>query len=149
MLYTSGMKPIVIATDLTHTSENAIRHGMNLARDLGADVVLVYAWEPPAIAVMDATVALPPDQLATHVGALQRRLDEVAERFRPEHARLSTRLIEGPPAEAIANFVQQSDARMVVVGTSAPRLLTRLLGSTAESIVRSAPCPVLVVRATL
>ena len=143
------MKPIVIATDLTHTTESAIRHGMTLARGLGADVVLVHAWEPPAIAVMDATLALPPDQLAVHVGALQRRLDETAERFRPEHSRLSTRLIEGPPAAAIANFVQEVDAQMVVVGTSAPRFLTRLLGSTAESVVRSAPCPVLVVRAAI
>ncbi|MFO0649224.1 MAG: universal stress protein [Polyangiales bacterium] len=140
------MKPIVIATDLTHTSENAVRHGMTLARDLGADVVLVHAWEPPAIAVMDATLALPPDQLAVRVGEFQRRLDEVAERFRPEHARLSTRLIEGPAAEAIAKFVQESGARMVVVGTSAPRLLTRLLGSTAEAVVRASPVPVLVVR---
>ncbi len=140
------MKPIVIATDLTHTSENAVRHGMTLARDLGADVVLVHAWEPPAIAVMDATLALPPDQLAVRVGEFQRRLDEVAERFRPEAARLSTRLIEGPAAEAIAKFVQESGARMVVVGTSAPRFLTRLLGSTAEAVVRASPVPVLVVR---
>ncbi len=143
------MKPIVIATDLTHTTESAIRHGMTLARDLGADVVLVHAWEPPAIAVMDATLALPPDQLAVHVSALQHRLDEVAARFRPEKLRLSTQLIEGPPAAAIANFVQQTDAQMVVVGTSAPRLLTRLLGSTAEAVVRTAPCPVLVVRAAI
>ncbi len=140
------MKPIVIATDLTQTSENAVRHGMTLARDLGADVVLVHAWEPPAIAVLDATLALPPDQLAVRVSALQRRLDEVAERFRPENARLSTRLIEGPAPEAIAKFVQDSGARLVVVGTSAPRLLTRLLGSTAEAVVRAAPVPVLVVR---
>ncbi len=140
------MKPIVIASDLTPTTENALRHGMTLARDLNTDVILVHAWEPPALAVMDATVALPPDELAVHVGMLQRRLDEIAARVRPEHAKLSTRLIEGRPAEAIAKFVQETDARMVVVGTSAPRLLTRLLGSTAEAVVRTAPCPVLVVR---
>jgi nucleotide-binding universal stress UspA family protein len=45
--------------------------------------------------------------------------------------------------------VQEADAQMVVVGTSAPRFLTRLLGSTAESVVRTAPCPVLVVRAAI
>jgi nucleotide-binding universal stress UspA family protein len=140
------MNPIVIATDLTQTSESAVRHGMTLARDLGADAVLVYAWEPPAIAVMDATLALPPEELALRVGEFQRRLDELAERVRPEHKRLSTRLIEGPAAEAITKFVQESGARLVVVGTSTPRFLARLLGSTAEAVVRTSPVPVLVVR---
>ncbi len=141
------MKPVVIATDLTHTSEDAVRQGMTLARDLGADVILVHAWEPPAILVMDAAIAMPPDQLAVHVGNLQRRLDEVAERFRPEHQRLTVRLIEGSPVDALTDLVRETGARMVVVGTRAPTGLSRLLGSTADTMVHKLPVPVLVVRA--
>lgn len=143
------MKPIVIATDLTHTTEAALRHGMTLARDLQADVLLVHAWEPPAILVMDAVVAMPPDQLAVHLGNLQRRLDEVAERVRPEHQRLATRLIEGPAVDALVNIVRETGARYLVVGTRAPTGLSRLLGSTADALVHKAPCPVLVVRSQL
>lgn len=142
------MKPIIIATDLTHTSEDAIRHGMSLARDLGADVTLVHAWEPPAILVMDAAIAMPPDQLAVHVSNLQRRLDDVAERFRPEGQRLDTRLVEGPAVDALCTLVGELGARMIVVGTRAPTGLARLLGSTADAVIHKAPCPVLVVRST-
>lgn len=141
------MKPIVISTDLSHISEDATREGIDLARDLDADVVISHAWDPLDVTVMQATIALPPEHHAAHVADLQRRLDEVAGRYRPGYARLSTRLVEGPPVEAINALASELDARLIVAGTGVPRVLSLILGSVASALVRSAPCPVLVVRA--
>lgn len=141
------MKPILISTDLTPISENATREGIALARDLGAEVVLAHAWEPEESSVMDATDDVPPEQRAAEAAPLQRRLDEVVGRYRATHGRISTRLVEGSPTDAICDLAAEIDARLVVAGTGVPRVLSLILGSVAAALVRSAPCPVVVVRA--
>jgi nucleotide-binding universal stress UspA family protein len=53
---------------------------------------------------------------------------------------------EGDPAAEIARYAQESDCNVVVLGTHARRGWQRLvLGSVADSVLRSAGCPVLVV----
>ncbi len=56
-------------------------------------------------------------------------------------------LTEAAPAKAIAEFAQEKDADLIVVGTHGKKGVTRaLLGSTAESLLRQSPCQVLVVK---
>jgi universal stress protein A len=140
-------KPILIATDLTLTSEQATLRGVSLARELGADAILVHAWESPAFVLLDVVVASSPEKLAAHTGQLRHRLDEIAAVHCATGKELSTRLLEGAPAEAIAAFAREIDARMVVIGTSKHSTLGRILGSRADTILQAVECPVLVVRA--
>ena len=52
------------------------------------------------------------------------------------------------PAEAIVSYIEEQDVDLAVVGTHGRRGLRRLLlGSVAEEVLRTAPCPVLTVRA--
>lgn len=54
----------------------------------------------------------------------------------------------GSPAQTIISYAEESDIDLVVAGTRGRRGLQRLLlGSVAEEVVRTAPCPVLTVRA--
>jgi nucleotide-binding universal stress UspA family protein len=56
----------------------------------------------------------------------------------------------GPAAQAIVDLANSASAELVVVGTHGRTGLARLtLGSTAEAVIRSAPCSVLVVRLTV
>jgi nucleotide-binding universal stress UspA family protein len=58
--------------------------------------------------------------------------------------------MSGPAAQTIVDHAGSAPAELVVVGTHGRTGLARLtLGSTAESIIRSAPCSVLVVRLTV
>ena len=62
---------------------------------------------------------------------------------------LATRTVssELPPAEAITAVARDEGADMIIVGATGTGYVTRaLLGSTAENLVRQAPCDVLVVR---
>ena len=53
----------------------------------------------------------------------------------------------GSPAASIVSYVEEHDMDLVVAGTHGRRGLQRLLiGSVAEEILRTAPCPVLTVR---
>ena len=51
------------------------------------------------------------------------------------------------PAQALAQAARDEDAELIVVGHTGSGYVTRaLLGSTAENVLRHAPCDVLVVR---
>ena len=139
------MKTLIVATDLGQTSKSAVAYGVKLARDLGAEVLLVHAWQPGQLTVMDATIMLPADRVAEHANDLRRQLDAVADAQRATGATVTARLLDGPLAEVIADLVADTKADMVVVGTSLPSLVTRILGSNAQAVIRAVRCPVLVV----
>ncbi len=59
----------------------------------------------------------------------------------------SSVLTASSPAQAITQFAQGKNADLIIVGTHGRKGLTRMLmGSTAESLLRRSPCPVLVVK---
>ena len=139
------MRTLIIATDLGHTSRSAVTYGVSLARDLGAEALLVHAWQPTQITVMDATIMLSPERVAEHANDLRRQLDAIADQQRARWPRVSARLLDGDLEHVIADLVTETSAEMVVVGTSLPNLITRLLGSEAQKVIRAVHCPVLVV----
>ncbi len=56
-------------------------------------------------------------------------------------------VLKGIPYEEIINFAAQEKVDMIVMGTYGRKGLERLIfGSTAERVVRKAPCPVMTVR---
>lgn len=139
------MRTLIIATDLGQASRNAVTQGVALARDLNAEALLVHAWQPTQITVMDATLMLSAERVAAHANDLRRQLDSIADQQRERWPKVSARLLDGDIEEVIAGLVAETGAEMVVVGTSLPRLVTRILGSEAQKIIRAVRCPVLVV----
>jgi nucleotide-binding universal stress UspA family protein len=116
-----------------------------LSKKFAATITLAYVF-PTA----------PPVELS-QIGLIfeQKRLAEEAKtrlvRFReaelPASLRVETVLLEGGPAHEIARFAKESDIDLIVTSTHGHTGLKHLWsGSTAERIVRYAPCPVLVVR---
>jgi universal stress protein A len=76
--------------------------------------------------------------------ASQRELDACVQRFK---AKCEAILYEGPAAEGILETATKLPAQLIVVGTHGRTGLSRIaLGSVAESVLRGAPCSVLVVR---
>jgi nucleotide-binding universal stress UspA family protein len=75
---------------------------------------------------------------------LAEQLERYTDAPRPE---LELHLLAGPPAKEIVRVARSVGADLVIVGTHGRRGVRRLvLGSVAEEVLRSAPCPVLVVR---
>lgn len=136
---------ILIAVDGSATSLDAARTGFDLAAALSAQVTTLYAVEPPV--PYSGEIGLPADELLQ----VASRDDEiVAEALRraahiPEG---TTHLVRvGHPADVIVHVARDWPANLIVIGSHGRSGLGRvLLGSVAESVVRRAPCPVLVVR---
>ncbi len=143
-----ALRRIVIATDFSTAGEHARQVGASLARQLGADVHLVHAFDVPLALVTPYEVAVPDGLIVEARQAARRKLDAALEAIRKQGLTATAHLAEVPAAPAIAEVAREVKADLVVVGTHGRTGLKHvLLGSVAERTLRLAPCAVLTVKA--
>jgi nucleotide-binding universal stress UspA family protein len=142
------MATVLHATDFSSGADAARQWAMRMSRLLGADLVIVHVVEDivvgPEVPVVDLERVYE-SQIAWAEGELARRADEA------RTAGLATRtaVLRGSAPDAIVRAAEADGATLVVLGTHGRGGVRRLLlGSVAERVVRSAPCPVLTVRET-
>lgn len=120
---------ILVATDGSDESREAVRFGSTLTRGLAGRLTLVYVMHPS-------------DDPGNAEGVLRSAQEEAAKCG----VQGITRVERGNPVEAIVGLRREIGADMLVVGMRGRRGVARvLLGSVAESLYRRAPCPVAVV----
>jgi nucleotide-binding universal stress UspA family protein len=158
--FPDGTQPVLVAHDLGPGGRRAADLGAVFARALGAPLRLVHAMDTAADADLGAVPAgLSPAveilraRIAARVAAERAALDAEVARLRAlGDVDVASEHIEGRPSEALVEAAHRQRAQLVVVaahsGDVAPhteaRGLARLLGSTAERIVRHAGMPVVV-----
>lgn len=138
------MKKVLIATDGSEYTKEAVSTGLHLAKILGAEVTALY--------VIDQTsfVSFPIDSSIVSVYSLlenegKRAVEEVKTEGEGMGVKVSTVVAEGSPTRKIVETAAEFD--LVVIGTLGRSALSKLfMGSVAERVTRYAPCPVLVVR---
>ena len=138
------IRKILIATDGSEYTKEAVSTGLHLAKILGADVTALY--------VIDQTsfVSFPIDSSIVSVYSLlenegQRAVDEVRKEGEGQGVKVTPVVVEGSPTRKIVEMAVDFD--LVVIGTLGRSALSKLfMGSVAERVTRYAPCPVLVVR---
>jgi len=137
---------ILVTTDFSPASLAAVRCARALAAERGADLLLLNVIEPFHVDWKMDTSGRQRDDRAE----ADRALAALAAAELPGLANVRTELRPGVPAEAIVDFARVTRADLLIIATRGRTGLTRaLLGSVAESVVRHAPCPVLVVRGEL
>jgi len=139
-------KHILVPTDLSEGAEQALEYACELARTLDAELHLLNVVGIPSLGVPELGVALASTMIDQLVVENQTALQKLA-RTRCR-ARLGQILIKaGDPRDMINRTAQELGVDLIVMGTHGRRGITRaLLGSVAETVVRSAPCAVLTVR---
>ena len=134
------IRKILHPTDFSDHSRAAFELACALARDYGADLMILHVNRPTAIYAPDGIVVGAPveDPLELRGQLAQIRPEDPRVKF--EH-----KLADGEPAEQIVKAAAGMD--LIVLGTHGTTGLARLLmGSVAETVLRKAPCPVLTVR---
>jgi nucleotide-binding universal stress UspA family protein len=130
-------KTILVPLDLTGIGEVKIPVAEEYARALGADVLLLHVLPPGAV---DPANVLPSEAVA------RTYLDTVGARLRGAGIHAEAVLRSGPPAAPIVQEALIHDVCLIVLGTNIrPMLSSAVLGSIADQVARSAPCPVLFV----
>lgn len=142
------MGPIVVTTDFSPTAEPGLATAAGVARVTGAPLHLVHVWTPPSLPAVNVRLA-PTRERAAHEEADRRgALAALVEQHGAPDVHITPHLLEGEVAPEVARYARAIGAAMIVIGTSAPTgVRAVLLGSVADQIARTAPCPVLVVRA--
>ena len=138
------IRKILIATDGSEYTKEAVSTGLHLAKILGADVTALY--------VIDQTsfVSFPIDSSIVSVYSLlenegKRAVEEVRKEGEGQGVKVTPVVVEGSPTRKIVEMAVDFD--LVVIGTLGRSALSKLfMGSVAERVTRYAPCPVLVVR---
>jgi len=140
-------KHILVPTDLSEGAEEALDYACELAAKLDATIHLVSVIGIPALGVPELGVAMTASMIDSMVIENQKALDEVAAR-KCGNVRLGQVLLKtGDARDQIDQTALEVGADLIVMGTHGRRGVSRaLLGSIAETVVRSAPCPVLTVR---
>jgi nucleotide-binding universal stress UspA family protein len=140
-------KHILVPTDLSEGAEQALDYACDLARTLDAELHLLNVVGIPALGVPELGVALASTVIDQLVVENQTALQELA-RVHCSAARVGQILIKaGDPRDMINQTALELGIDLIVMGTHGRRGITRaLLGSVAETVVRTAPCAVLTVR---
>jgi nucleotide-binding universal stress UspA family protein len=130
-------RTILVPLDLTPAGEVKIPVVEEYARALGADVLLLHVLRPGAV---DPANVLPTEAIA------RTYLDTVEARLRGAGIHAEGVLRTGTPAAVIVQEAYIHDVHLIVLGTNIrPVLSTAVLGSVADQVARTAPCPVLFV----
>lgn len=134
---------ILVPHDFSDTAEHALAFAIALAEKLGAHVTLMHAYEIPAYpdsALMTA------EFIANIRRAAQGAIENLASLARRPGVEVQALLREGRPWSEVNATAKETHADLIVMETHGRHGLARaLLGSVAEKVVRTAPCPVLTV----
>jgi nucleotide-binding universal stress UspA family protein len=137
---------ILVGHDFSETAESALGLAIDLAQKLKARVVIVHAYEIPVYSFPEGVV-LTADAVGSIHEVARKALEGVVGRMHRPGLTVEGMLRQGPAWSEIVAAANETRADLIAIGTHGRRGLAHaLLGSVAEKVVRTAPCPVLTVR---
>lgn len=139
-----GLKEILVPIDFSSTSRKALRYAIPFARQFGGRITLIHVVEPPPY---DPALANIPLACDIPTASFEKELAAVGE-LEVGRDLLNKAIIRtGTAFEVISEVAREMQIDLIVLTTHGYTGLKHVfVGSTAERVVRHAPCPVLVVR---
>lgn len=139
------IKRILFATDFSRWARRAEDYACALACSWRASLtVLSVAEFPPGL---NSDYPVNQQYLADLLKHASSQLVDLKGRAERRGMAVTTRVATGIPSEEVITAARAEDSDLIVVGTRGMTGLAHvLLGSTAERVIRGAPCPVLTVR---
>ncbi len=137
------IRHILLPIDFSESSLAAIPYAQTLARSYGAKLTLLHIVVPPPypdwgyanLAIRDAKL----------VAAAREKLESIRNQFDRESQSIESLLIRpGEPEVKITDTAAKRQSDLILIPTHGRSAVPHaLLGSTAELVVRHAPCPVM------
>jgi nucleotide-binding universal stress UspA family protein len=143
------IKNILVATDFSEPSGVALAYGRDLARNYGARLHVLHVVDDVMLHYTPEVSIVGPD-LQRDIDAIGRRnLDKwITDEDRRTLAAVAVIDRGINPAQKIVDYAKANPIDLIVTGTHGRGVVKHLLmGSVAERVVRTAPCPVLTVHA--
>ena len=137
------LKSILVPIDFSNISQTALEYAVPLAKQFGAKVTLLHAIEPLPYPV--GLTYLPMGE-GFPIKSMEENLNKLAKTIKPQH--LKEVIVQvGSAFEVVTNVARDRKVDLIIITTHGHTGLRHVfMGSTAERVVRHAPCPVFVVR---
>lgn len=144
------IKKIVVGTDFSNVSNRAFRFSLELAKQLGSEVIAVYVKNADDLAIA----------MRQEMRILRRELHELPAKVNQfidhEFQKLARNVdkdvpvrfmvLAGKPWEQILKLAKKEKADLIVTGTRSRSAVSSLvLGSTARDLIANSMCPVITV----
>lgn len=144
------LRSVLLPTDFSECAGHALSYATELARDSGAKLLCVHVIEPvmPSVGYTGMTEPLPIADISEQMeDSATRELPKIAGCEECAGLDVEEVIAHGDPATEIVRAAQERGCDLIVISSHGRTGLGRILfGSTAEAVVRHAPCPVLVVK---
>src|SRR5439155_21629875 len=142
-----ALQTVLVPLDASELSRSALPFAEDLAKALGASIVVMHAVVPPAIAYPGAEPVAIPQSVITDIEASAHAFVRgIAGELTARGLKAKPVVLTGTAAEAIVEAAEAERADVIVMSTHGRSGLQRLLlGSVAEAVVRRISVPVALV----
>ena len=142
------LQQILVPIDFSASSRKALHYALSFAQQYRAKLTLVHVVEPPMYPTELGYVPVEIESLNKSIQATaEEKLRGLAQELIGSELLGQTLVRMGHPYQEVTQVAKELEADLIVISTHGYTGLKHvLLGSTAERIVRHAPCPVLTVR---
>ncbi len=144
------IKKILYPTDFSEYADHARIYVTDMAKAFNSKVVLMHTIQAPSHyeVAYNYELALNPDEIGEkRQKAADAKIGEIADLIRAEGIEVETLITLGSAFVDIVSTARKSEVDLIIISTHGWGFIKHvLMGSTAERVVRKAPCPVLTVR---
>jgi nucleotide-binding universal stress UspA family protein len=141
-----ALRRILCPVDFSDTSHHAFQYAVLLARQMGAELVVLHVIEEAPL--FTSYGGLPNlDFPREREDSAQRDMTALVSAADAHGVRIRTQVLHGSNYKAILRFAEENQMDLIVMGTHGRSGLDyAIFGSVTERVMRKAPCPLLIVR---
>ena len=143
------LKKILFPTDFSDSSNEALQYALSFAKEYGAKLVVLHVINEKVFAEginLPRVISL--EELADEMEAeAKKQLKTLIPKEQGEGLERENVILRGNPFLEIIRYAKDEDVDLIIIGTHGRSGFEHIIfGSTAEKVVRKAPCPVLSVK---
>jgi len=146
----AAIRRILFATDFSDNSKYALTFALSFAQKYDAMLYILHVIQQPSYPLgMYAEISFDAmDKFSQSISdAVEKEMQILKDKDLKGYGKYECMIVHGTPFLEILRMAKEKNAELIVVGTHGRTGLDHVLfGSTAEKVVRRAPCPVLSVR---
>jgi nucleotide-binding universal stress UspA family protein len=140
-----NIKRILVPTDFSESARHALRYGQSFAKEYDAELLLLHVVENLTVGYASDLFPVPMAEVFEEIsGYAKAELKKLGDEVRAKGLNTRELVIQGKPSAEIVRVALEETADIIVLGTHGKGMLDKaIFGSTAERVIRRAPCPVL------
>jgi len=144
----NDIKKVLVPIDFSDYSKSALKYAADFAQKFNAEMILIYVVEPviypPDFSL--GQIAIPSINTEWDIKAKE-ELDKLADTEISNAITVKTIIKTGKPFIEVIETASEEDVDIIIIASHGHSGMEHILfGSTAEKVVRKAPCPVLTLR---